>query len=160
MLALTGANVTISTSTKSAILNLGLTKSGLRAGAAESVTISCPMVVPMLAVLTASKPASHKLFDGGAPRYRKLFADALRALDLHEWGFRPYSLRRGGATHRFEQSQNLPAVMVAGRWTHEKTARIYINSGLALLATLRLSPLASKSCDQFRRHLLRVANGR
>eukprot|EP00971_Amphidinium_carterae_P090228 1786188-Amphidinium_carterae.1 len=48
--------------------------------------------------------------------------------------FTLYSLRRGGATEDFRLSQNLPRVLLKGRWSDTTTARIYLNEGLALQA--------------------------
>ena len=43
----------------------------------------------------------------------------------------PYSLRRGGATTLFRETANLELVMVQGRWQSQRTARIYVNDGMA-----------------------------
>ena len=53
-------------------------------------------------------------------------------------GFRPYSLRRGGATFFFQKHQSLDKTLVQGRWHTQKSARIYLNEGLAVLAQMRL----------------------
>ena len=104
------------------VVSLGYTKGGKRQGAAESVTIGVRVVTQLLHqwVQTTSGhsslcPASHV--------WRELFNSTLEALNFQQFGFRPYSLRRGG---------------VQGRWASQKTARIYINEGLALLADLKL----------------------
>ena len=76
-------------------------------------------------------PAPHK--------WRKQFSDALSALKLESFAFRPYSLRRGGATHWFRHHGSFDKLLVQGRWAAPKTAKIYINEGLAILAELNLS---------------------
>ena len=53
-------------------------------------------------------------------------------------GFRPYSLRRGGATYWFQRHQNLDRILLQGRWHTQKSARIYLNEGLAVLAQLKV----------------------
>ena len=53
--------------------------------------------------------------------------------------FVPYSLRRGGATELWRTTANLDAVVMAGRWRHATTARIYVSDGLAVLAEIRLT---------------------
>lgn len=55
-------------------------------------------------------------------------------------GFSFYPLRRGGATHAFRMSNNLSTVCLVGRWSHEKTARIYITDALAQLTDISLEP--------------------
>ena len=52
--------------------------------------------------------------------------------------FRPYSLRRGGATFWFGRHQSLDRLLIQGRWASQKTARIYLNEGLAMLASMHL----------------------
>ena len=69
--------------------------------------------------------------------WRQRFQECLVALKLSDWGFRPYSLRRGGATSMFVKGGALDRVLLAGRWTAVKTAKIYLNSGLAMLADLK-----------------------
>ena len=57
---------------------------------------------------------------------------------LDSFAFRPYSLRRGGATWWFPKHQNLDRILVQGRWSALKTARIYLNEGLAMLARTQI----------------------
>jgi hypothetical protein len=71
--------------------------------------------------------------------FRKAFADAIRSLNWQDWGFMPYSLRRGGATELWRASGQLSQVTVRGRWSHPQTARIYVNDGLATLAQMHLA---------------------
>ena len=63
--------------------------------------------------------------------HNRLFAEALEALGLSQYGFRPYSLRRGGATAFYRATRNMPATIERGRWSTARIARIYINDGLA-----------------------------
>ena len=57
---------------------------------------------------------------------------------MQEFAFRPYSLRRGGATFWFQKQQNLDKILVQGRWQTQRSARIYLNEGLAVLSQLRV----------------------
>ena len=92
---------------------------------------------------TALCPAPH--------RWRKMFNDAISSLGLSEYQYRPYSLRRGGATFYFQRHGQLDRLLIQGRWQSSKTARLYINSGLATLAEteLRLTPHARVFHKQF-----------
>ena len=47
-------------------------------------------------------------------------------------------LRRGGATFWFQKHQNLDRILLQGRWLAHRTARIYINEGLAMLAKTQI----------------------
>ena len=64
--------------------------------------------------------------------------DGINALGFQQFGFRPYSLRRGGATFWLQQHGSFDKLLMQGRWASQKTARIYINEELALLADLKL----------------------
>ena len=69
-------------------------------------------------------------------KWRRLFNECLEGLGISEMGFRPYSLRRGGATFFFQKHQSLDKILVQGRWHTQKSARIYLNEGLAVLAQM------------------------
>ena len=79
-------------------------------------------------------------FARNAAQWRAQFNEALQALNLGEYGFRPYSLRRGGATFWFSRHHSLDKILLQGRWQAAKTARIYINEGLSILAEMSLPP--------------------
>ena len=63
-------------------------------------------------------------------KWRALFNSCLEGLGIQSLGFRPYSLRRGGATYWFQRHQNLDRILLQGRWHTQKSARIYLNEGL------------------------------
>ena len=70
--------------------------------------------------------------------FRKLFQQGIGFLGCTEWGFKPYSIRRGGATELWRLSGQLSKVTLRGRWAHASTTRVYVNEGLATLAEQRL----------------------
>ena len=111
------------------IVSLGYTKGGKRQGAAESVVIGFDWVVSVLkhwkSLATNTTPFSKS-------------PAQLEALKLTSFGFRPYSLRRGGAAWWFSKHHSLDQIMIQGRWQAAKTARLYLNDGLAVLAELQL----------------------
>ena len=121
-----------------AVISLGMTKSGKRQGAAESITIS---VFDVVRRLIQWKSASRKPLASSAASWRAQFAESLTELGLDKFEFRPYSLRRGGATFWFAKHGSLDRLLIQGRWQAAKTARIYINSGLAAIAEMKL-PMA------------------
>ena len=126
-----------------AVINLGLTKSGKRQGAAESITLTEQHVLVHLWAWKRKVPP-HTFLTLKPHAWRTLFSDCLQKLKLTQWEYRPYSLRRGGATHMFVKTGSLDKVVLAGRWTAIKTARIYINSGLAMLSEIQIpKPLLS-----------------
>ena len=119
-----------------AVISLGLTKAGKRQGAAESVTVSVADVVRRLSQWKESTVTSVKLCPP-PHTWRKKFAQYLKDLHLDAFEFRPYSLRRGGATFWFRKHGSLDKILVQGRWQAQKTARIYLNEGLAVQAEMQ-----------------------
>ena len=120
-----------------AVLSLGLTKAGARQGAAESITLHEESVLgPLYRWKQRARPVDF--LTPKAHAWRSLFADAIEALRLSPLEFRPYSLRRGGATFWFNQHGSFDRLLVQARWAASKTARIYLNDGLAQLADMTL----------------------
>ena len=143
LLALQCHQVHMVSAVKPAVISLGLTKSGKRQGAAESITITDVTLLRLLWHWKQSR-SQHAFLTAKPHVWRNTFNDCLAALKLTHLGFRPYSLRRGGATALFLKTQSLDQVLMAGRWTAIKTAKIYLNSGLATLADLNV-PASSLS---------------
>ena len=129
VLAIRNKDVVIDRQSHTAVISLGLTKGGKRTGAAESVTVSLVDLSRRLLQWKQSTPAGSLLISSPT-KWRKAFTDALNALGLEEWQFRPYSLRRGGATFWFGKHGSLDRILLQGRWMAARTARIYLNEGL------------------------------
>ena len=121
------------------VISLGMTKSGKRSGAAESATIYVQQVQQLVWLWKQQVPARCPLVDSHY-QWRQFFHQALTSLQLLDYGFRPYSLRRGGATMWFRKHGSFDKLLVAGRWKAAATARIYLNEGMALLAELKIPP--------------------
>ena len=128
---------------KPAVLSLCLTKGGKRMGAAESVPISVSLVLTWLK-LWKTKVPSQQLLCPNSSAWRAKFAECIDALELTSLSFRPYSLRRGGATYWFGKHGSLDRVIVLGRWQAQRTARIYINEGMASIAEMSVPKAALK----------------
>ena len=122
-----------------AIVSLGFTKGGKRHGAAESVTAT---VQDLVRRLWQWKHSAINPLTVSAHAWRSEFSATLKALHLEQFEFRPYSLRRGGATFWFNKHGSLDRLLLQGRWHAPRAARIYINEGVAILAELKL-PVAS-----------------
>ena len=152
LLSLKNKDIAQANSRAVAVISLGMTKGGQRQGAAESVTISEEDTLRRLWQWKQSNARGMSLCP--APhRWRKMFNDAIHALGLEQYQYRPYSLRRGGATFYFQKHGQLDRLLVQGRWQSTKTARLYLNSGLAILAEneLKLAPHAKVFQQQFLR---------
>ena len=73
-------------------------------------------------------------------RFFKRLCTDTRLLAL---SWRPYSLRRGGATAHFLEHGSLDKTAVRGRWPSTKTARIYINEAVSTFADHAHHPSAN-----------------
>ena len=120
-------------------IDLGLTKSGKRFGISEHVIIDELEGVVLLGRVLAGQPAGAQLFPGGHARFRKLFSQLVGKIGARPDLYKPYSLRRGGATHHWRTLGNLGQTTVRGRWRHQITARIYLQEGGAILDRKGLS---------------------
>ena len=152
ILSINLSQVSVSQPKGPAVISLGLTKAGKRQGAAESVTIHVEDVCRRLFQWKSQAP-NHAKLTGSSYQWRKTFNDTLTALSFNSVDFRPYSLRRGGATHFFTRQGSFDKLCVLGRWQSAKTARIYVNEGVAVLAelNLKLNPFAKNLRAQYLR---------
>eukprot|EP00435_Cladocopium_sp_Y103_P023216 s2113_g5.t1 len=123
LLGIRARDVTVDVSHGNAVVSLHFTKGGKRTGAAESVTVTVSEVIRRLSQWKKHVSPGSNLTPP-PHTWRKNFAAALSALHLEKWEFRPYSLRRGGATFWFAQHGSLDRILLQGRWMAAKTARI------------------------------------
>ena len=121
------------------LISLGFTKGGKRHGAAESVILGFEPAVKLVQQWKLKASPTTGLARSPA-NWRSLFNECLQSLKLCQHGFRPYSLRRGGATFWFTKHQSFDRILVQGRWHTQKSARIYLNEGLSVLASMRIPP--------------------
>ena len=118
-----------------AVIFLGLTKSGACQRAAGSVTVYDTSVLPSLC-RWKQQAQPHTYLTVKPHAWRCIFNQALEGMELSSIGFRPYSLRRGGATFFFQYHGSFDKLLVQGRWAAAKTARIYLNEALAQLSEI------------------------
>ena len=119
-----------------AVLHLGMTKSGKRRGEPESVVLRNPVIVTMLAMALEGLQPGDRVVGITPAAFRTGFAEDIRRLGLDPTAYKPYSLRRGGATHRFRLGQTVAAISEIGRWAHLSTCKIYIEEALAELTSM------------------------
>ena len=137
ILALRSSHLFCGAQDKQVVVSLGLTKGGKRQGAAESVILGYEPAVLLIKQWKSIALPVTPLVKSSA-HWRKLFNECISALRLEDYKFRPYSLRRAGATYWFSHHQSLDRLLIQGRWASQKTARIYVNEGLAMLASMQL----------------------
>lgn len=152
LLQLQARHIDISPTHDCAVFNLGATKTSQRSGASDSVTFQ---VKPVCIRLKRWKERSNStdLLVPSEYHFRQSFDKALEALKLDGWAFRPYSLRRGGATMYFRKRLSLDYVKLMGRWASDRTVRVYINDGLAQLASMQVDVHKPPLKQYFSRYL-------
>ena len=70
--------------------------------------------------------------------FRTIFESILKSLNLDGLGFKPSSLRRGGATCAYDNGMSFEKLVTKGRWQHLQTARIYIDAASQALASFSM----------------------
>ena len=136
------------------LVTLPSSKSGVRNNTRESVSIyrrhhigSCPSHDPPsdpTRVLQCTLLETEVVVPFGTRSIR-----ILSQLDLTPLGFRPYSLRRGGATFEMQSHGLMEKTLIRGRWKNSNIARLYICDGLALLPSLTMSWSAKQKVASF-----------
>ena len=141
ILALTPSDILLSKNR--GIVSLQQSKSGVRNRAKEAITIHDTLVIDALQELLSFR-RQHGLLDlplwsGTGSQFRARFAWLCAWFHLQSFNFRPYSLRRGGATKIFQDSGSMETTLIRGRWESRRVAKIYICDALSFLPSIKLS---------------------
>lgn len=140
LLHLTGRDLLVNS--KQLVISLKDTKSGKRNAAGEMVTSShffpILLVSTLVDVLTAQGALDKRLWGYTGQAFREHFDSYLRRFRITQLGFRPYSLRRGGATWVVQTTGSMELALLKGRWQSHKVARLYIADGVSKLPDLLL----------------------
>ena len=105
-------------------------KSAARTGHTETVVVDDAIALLLLRWLARQKQPMEKL-NGKTPyAFRKLWKWAVESLELNHDCFKPYSMRRGGATDDWARYQDAGRLVMRGRWRSLSTAKIYAVEGL------------------------------
>ncbi len=129
MLQVCAGHVAFSSGTRRGVLLLPLTKSGQRAGAPESVRLDDALVGGLLSLALAGLQPHETLLRGSPREFRILWSQALVLCGIDPSLYKPYSIRRGGATQHFLEFNDLASTQHRGRWGSYRAARIYIVEG-------------------------------
>ena len=116
-------------------LNVVIPSSKTSQGQAQVLVVTDPVLISLAVQFQAQHPKSRLLWKGSSAEFRSYFNLILRELGFPDTSYYPYSLRRGGATHHFLAHKSFDLTVQKGRWCCSKTARQYIDSGVAQLAT-------------------------
>ena len=111
-------------------LGAGVRLRSTKTGRQQFAKLQRPEVQVLLGDLCKGRAADELVFGASAGVFRRHFKDAVRAMGLHQ-SFTPHSLRHGGATHLYAAGLSVDEIMLRGRWAVSKSARRYIQSGVA-----------------------------
>ena len=125
------------------LCSLKNTKSGIRFNANEAISITDPLVLEVLRVFLQFRRDTNfeavPLWSNTASTFRTRFKQLCTLMGLTSHQFRPYSLRRGGATHLFQQTKSMETALLRGRWESTRVAKLYISDALSYLPSIKLS---------------------
>jgi integrase len=108
-----------------------------KTGRNQSVTIRESCVADLVRdVVKATKPG-QPLFPGGAKAFRRAFKETCAELGISD-RYVPHSLRHGGATRLSLLGWKVEDILLRGRWESNKSARIYVKSGRAMLMAIQV----------------------
>ena len=129
------------------IVSLFNTKSGQRDNVAEMVMFDDFLALELVRAAISLRQ-SQGLFNvpfwtKSAQSFRDTFGKYCQRFDLCQHQFRPYSLRRGGATWLFQTTGSMEVALLKGRWSSSRVARIYISDALSYLPGLTYTKKAS-----------------
>ena len=134
-------------------MSLRETKTGLRNAAQEMVNIddamSLEIIRAMVALKVEQKMDKVPIWTRSAQAFRNEFRHHCKIFDMEGHLFRPYSMRRGGATHLFQCTGSMEAALLKGRWSSSKVAKIYINDGLSYLPGMTFTSKASEMLSKW-----------
>ena len=106
-------------------------KSGSRKRALEHIHCDDPHMVGALEALCRGlTPGSFLRGRINIYEFYTIFASACADNGLNPSLYKPYGLRRGGATEHFSRTGKLDITMDIGRWANQRTAKIHINTAL------------------------------
>ena len=131
------------------VVFLGLTKGGRRRNESESVVVCDDALISLLRLITEPKQRGERLVPAPTT-FRRRFDTLLRDVGLQDKGYKPYSLRRGGATHTWLVSGNMALTTRRGRWQNQSTCKIYVQEAATLATELTFSPSQMRRIGRFK----------
>jgi len=127
----------------SGLCTLRNSKSGTRHNAKEVISITNGIVLETVRMFLSLRRSLHQsalpIWSQTGQKFRQRFSWLMNHFGLGAQGFRPYSLRRGGATDVFQRTHSMEQALLRGRWQSSRVARIYISDGLSFLPKLKMT---------------------
>ena len=124
------------------VVSLQQSKSGLRSGSQEAVALRDRCTLQLLDTLWTCQRhfPGQKIWPHSGQAFRKRLLSYFRFFRVVHFGYKGYSLRRGGATFLLQHGVPLEAILLRGHWKSISVGRLYLQDGLAQLPSLRIPP--------------------
>ncbi len=84
------------------------------------------------------------VFPFSSAHFRRLIRECASLCGMSSTPYVPHSLRHGGATRDYLGGDSIEQVMFRGRWKAMESARIYLQTGRALLAAQSVPPVLNQ----------------
>ena len=136
LLSLQWADVECNQQSGTIVLRLSNTKTSKQH--LQALSLTHPGLL-RLVLRAKSHATSPFLWPWSITHFRTCFQSLTSFFEVSHHHFVLYSLRRGGATHFYQQMQSLDFVMIQGRWKDQKTCRLYLDDARAMLVNFQLS---------------------
>lgn len=133
-------DIVLSARSDTGILYLSLTKTAALNPGSGHITIHDRCLLHLLRPWKTVAPPDQFLVSWSSSKFRSEFHRALVAAGLLQYGYKPYSLRRGGATALWLDTHNYSHVAHQGRWSTERTLKVYIQDSISLLTDISFRP--------------------
>lgn len=123
------------------VISLPVSRSGLCTGARKAIAVRDTTTLDLLRTLAAVSNAQGvtRLWPYLPQAFRTAFYGLCRKFRVCYLKFKPYSLRRGGATFLLQQGLALELVLIRRRWKRVFVVRLYLEDSLFLILLLRLA---------------------
>ena len=119
------------------LIHLPESKTAQRGGPGETVVVRDTRVCHLLRTLQLLSKGKHLIWPYTAQLFRERFGSLTSFFCLDGYGYRPYSLRRGGATALYRDQTPMDLILIRGRWKNSSSAHLYISDGMAEWARLK-----------------------
>ena len=125
-------------------------KSGLRHNIDEAVALYDGFIIQLghlVRLLPHHKYPTSLVWPYSPAHFRKTFNQCVKFFDLERLDYKPYSLRRGGATHDYMLKGILEPILLRGRWHSLAVARLYWKMALLNYPPSASPKLLCKHCS-------------
>ena len=145
--------ISFATDGNRAFVALPHTRTQARKGAPESFTVENRALAQLLYLFCQPLLPGDLILQRSPSQFRELSLALVNEQQL-TGDFKPYSLRRGGATEHFRQTNNMDLTCDRGRWNSVRTCRIYVNTAFSDVVNHQQDERTLRRVEKLAKHLL------